>query len=217
MTIDKRNFDAAARALSREVEYLALVALSNAGFDGYKAHSDAPNLTADVPVDHLSALAGSWLREDGLKLFHVFDGGVDSIVYTSARVNYLFRAWHDLVHIELGLGFSEADEIAVAEYQSQFIQPGLLREIFLADTVGQTLFASATGGGFVADQRGFVFDVLNMGIQDAIDRHAAVLKAAQVAIAHVQRDAALVGWEAFAASIHAQQAASVRIVQVVEA
>jgi hypothetical protein len=201
MTIDKRNFDAAARALSRQVETLALVALSANGFDGYSAHSDAPNLTADVPVGHLSALAGSWLREDGLKLFHVFDGGVDSIIYSSPRVNYLFRAWHDLVHLELWKGFSEADEIAVAQHQAQSIEPGLLREIFLADTVGQTLFASATGGGFVADQRGFVFDVLNMGIQDAIERHAAVLKAAQVAIAHAQRDTVPSGWAAFAEAV----------------
>lgn len=207
MTIDKRNFDAATRALSRSVEILALMHLGENGFDGYKAHSDAPNLTADVPVAHLSALAGSWLRDDGLKLFHVFDGGVDSIIYTSPRVNYLFRAWHDLMHLNLWLGFDEASEIAVAQHQAKDIEPGLLREIFLADTVGQTLFASYTGGGFVADQRGFVFDVLNMGVRDAIDRHAAVLKAAQVAIAHAQRDPSPLqleyraAWQRFADSV----------------
>ena len=94
-----------------------------------------------------------------------------SVQYVGTRCFFLFRAWHDLTHIELNAEFDQIGEIHVARYQSQFVPEGLLREIFLADTVGQTEFASATDGGFVTNQRAFVFDYLNVGSSQAIHTH----------------------------------------------
>src|SRR4051812_8590240 len=115
--IDRKNFNAAARVLSKAVELQALFALDRAGWQGYRATPDAPDLNASVPVSVLIEGAVHAMSTD--RLFPVFDGGVDDIVYSSARVNYLFRAWHDIVHIEMGLGFDADSEIRVAREQAQ--------------------------------------------------------------------------------------------------
>ena len=50
-------------------------------------------------------------RTHGVQSMPVFDGGCDNTIYSHARYNYAFRAWHDQIHIDLGLTFSKLDEI----------------------------------------------------------------------------------------------------------
>lgn len=90
-------------------------------------------------------------------------------IYGSPANNHVFRAFHDMDHLKHELQFCTADEIAVALHGWNSISPLLpkhdkefLREVYLADTVGQSIYHAANGK-FVSDQLAFVVNYVKTG------------------------------------------------------
>lgn len=90
-------------------------------------------------------------------------------IYGSPSNNAVFRAFHDMDHLKHGLQFTLADEIATALHGWNSISPLLpkddrefLREVYLADTVGQAVHFEANGK-HVSDQLAFVVNYVRTG------------------------------------------------------
>lgn len=68
----------------------------------------------------------------------------NNTIFGDAYINALYRAWHDSVHHEFGLGFNHFDEIKVAGIQQQQLDKVYttdeIRRVIEADTLGQTLY-----------------------------------------------------------------------------
>lgn len=89
----------------------------------------------------------------------VWDGASDRTPYGSPAVNHAARAWHDATHIQLGLGFTFAEEIRVVAEQIRIARVSGLGPMALAiieaDGAGQQRYLQRFGH-FPADQRAFV-------------------------------------------------------------
>ena len=92
----------------------------------------------------------------------------DRTVYTSARVNRAFRAWHDALHLHYGLDFTYAGEMFTAQKHIEAMtgQLGFFEEnakaILWADTAGQSEYFRIHGE-FPVDQRAFVLAYTRRG------------------------------------------------------
>jgi hypothetical protein len=91
----------------------------------------------------------------------------DRTIWSSPRINWIARAWHDFIHYRLQLDFTTADELKVAKVQCLLV-PFKYRKLLYAETAGQTLF-HAQHGRFPTNQRVFVELCLARGIYNAID------------------------------------------------
>ena len=89
--------------------------------------------------------------------FRVYGGDSDTSIYGTPEANYAFRYMHDIVHVQMGLEFDIASEIATAKAQLRMLGPLTKEEIrtFLIDTAGQALWSTITGD-FLEDQSVFV-------------------------------------------------------------
>lgn len=111
----------------------------------------------------------------------VYDGGSDKTIYTHARYNYAFRAWHDKIHLDSGLGFNKLAEVMVSnihvrQARRAMIMFNLTEEDFKAlryDVAGQVLYYYRYNE-YVNDQAAFVqacfdngglFNVINSGVK----------------------------------------------------
>lgn len=76
----------------------------------------APNHYAceNAPNDYKSLM--NWYNNNNSGVLPVFNGSSDKTIYSSDRVNFAFRAWHDAIHIAFKLDFSYADELEVAKH-----------------------------------------------------------------------------------------------------
>lgn len=94
--------------------------------------------------------------------FRVWSGGSDLTVYGSPEANYAFRFWHDITHVEAGLGLTFHEELATAQLQINQLGglPERAIDLFRIDTQGQTHYADITGGEFPDDQLGFAAELL---------------------------------------------------------
>ena len=96
--------------------------------------------------------------EQGLSI-PVYSGDSDNTIYGSAAINYAFRAWHDRIHIEHKLDFSEQAELSVAEIQyNELIENGVNKNqafIILCDIVGQVRYYFKYKK-YVINQLGFI-------------------------------------------------------------
>lgn len=105
-------------------------------------------------------------------LVPVNGGQSDGTIYGTPEANHAFRAWHDALHLELRAGFTEDDEIRVAEeHQRVARRAGLDSQdlAFLwADTRGQDLCKRRIGR-FPKRQAYFVARVLAIGLDAAIE------------------------------------------------
>jgi hypothetical protein len=88
----------------------------------------------------------------------IWTGGSSCTIFGDPHVNALFRFWHDYIHLSRGLGYSLADEIAVAEIQKAELPSHwvLERELIHADVSLQALYHERHKE-FVDDQRKFVY------------------------------------------------------------
>jgi len=95
--------------------------------------------------------------------------GCEHTIY-SPTVNLLGRFWHDVIHLNLGLGYSLEEEYQVIRAQIRSLQDaglsGLAQEIFWADMYGQACYYHANGE-FVTYQDAFVNSCLQRGITTA--------------------------------------------------
>lgn len=92
-----------------------------------------------------------------------------STIWSGPRVNWLSRAWHDSVHIELGAEFDCDGELRTARVQCSRIWGKPERAIMWAETGGMTLYHAAYGA-YPLNQRQFVLDCLRHGVELTIAR-----------------------------------------------
>lgn len=183
--MDKRTFNYLCGEYDKMVRSIALKALQDYGYRGVDPRPDAPS-TYEQLVDTITRFD----TIDSGKFFPVFDGGCENTVFTDATGNYLFRAWHDLCRYELKQDFSYADEHVVALHQADYFgkcEENEYRRICLADTIGQLNFFEYTKGGFVENQREFVYDCLTIGETAAIVKHERLQSRAGAQAALAQR------------------------------
>lgn len=131
----------------------------------------APVLSEDAPTTYCGIVAAC-RNHCHRTPFPVSPDGLCGSIYLSDRHNMLFRAWHDTVHAQEGRGLDHEGEVHVSLVQAGDVadwlccldiphpQRLLVVTYLLADTLGQALYHKFTGGGFVADQLGFVRHVV---------------------------------------------------------
>lgn len=125
----------------------------------YIPSPNAPNTFEELMQEwHACCTAG--LLSGTRVPFRVYAGDSGTSIYGTPEANYAFRYMHDIVHVQLGLEFDVADEIATAKAQLRMLGPLTKEEIrtFLIDTAGQALYHVMTGE-FVEDQAAFVQSV----------------------------------------------------------
>lgn len=97
--------------------------------------------------------------------------GSSSSIYSKPHINTLFRFWHDVIHIEEGLGFTLMDEGKVADIHieegREFGLSSLALQILEADTKGQVEYYYKHNK-FVDNQKAFVQSCLRIGIRNSI-------------------------------------------------
>lgn len=118
------------------------------------------------PQHSVGALAAQWAQHRRL---HVSTAHLETTIFAPHRLTDLAnRAWHDLTHVMLGVGYSAEDEYAVARAQARCatryldetwrgdarVQDGAIALLWF-DTAGQTAH-HALYGAFPADQRAFI-------------------------------------------------------------
>jgi hypothetical protein len=172
MRLERRQFDALCALYDAEVRKIALRVLFGNGYYGLDPRENAPSGYDELYSAHQFC---QWRFDDRAvfgtrRLFPVYDGGCANTVFKDPVGNMLFRAWHDLTHLSLGKDLSYAGEHAVALFQAEFFDEGC-KDICLADTLGQLNFHAFTNGGFVENQRQFVYDYLTIGEERAIVKH----------------------------------------------
>lgn len=97
----------------------------------------------------------------------VWSGGSDATIYRDPAVNFLFRAWHDWMHIQTLGDFTTAGEIRVCRAQMAQVGTDLARLIYI-EIVGQARHYAETGE-FPTDQVAFTLKSLqNFRLPDSL-------------------------------------------------
>lgn len=130
----------------------------------WEARDDAPQNWAQLKAA---------VRQDGAVL-PIYQGGLDSTVYSSKEAAIAVRYVHDMLHLQHDLDFTPPSEMMVARYQNEFLA-GIgagraARQILWADFAGQTMCVAMTGT-FPDDQKEFVYTAVSRGISTAIEMH----------------------------------------------
>lgn len=91
----------------------------------------------------------------------VFSGASENTVYLSKEGNWSFRFWHDVTHVSNSYQLTLEDEIACSSIQcdqvsNYFGAHSLELKLFVADTIGQSVYAHLHDGSFPNDQLAFV-------------------------------------------------------------
>ena len=89
----------------------------------------------------------------------VWSGASENTIYQDTRVNWAFRALHDALHLETGLGFSVPEEIELGRIQANQYT-GLMADLIYIEVAGQAEHYLKTGQ-FVKDQVAFTLNQLN--------------------------------------------------------
>lgn len=92
----------------------------------------------------------------------IWNGASDDTIFNDANVNYAFRALHDQLHLETGIGFSVNEEIELGRIQAnQFT--GLLADLVYSEVSGQAEYFKINGI-FIKDQKQYAESYLiNLG------------------------------------------------------
>lgn len=88
----------------------------------------------------------------------VWPGASERTIYGCPRVNWAFRAWHDLIHLQLGADFTLEGEVRVAKEQARLLGDRL-GELVLAEVKGQAEYYQRHGY-FPVDQVSFIQNYL---------------------------------------------------------
>ena len=115
------------------------------GMEEYRVSDYAPNTEMDL------------FGHDGELV--VWSGASDKTIYGNPSVNWAFRAWHDSVHLDHGIGLTIPGEIAVARIQASLLG-GRLGDVLYAEVGGQAEYYMKNGH-FPVDQKGFIQDYLS--------------------------------------------------------
>lgn len=95
----------------------------------------------------------------------VYSGASDNTIYLSKEGNWSFRFWHDVIHASNGYKFTLQDEIECSAIQCEEVERyfgahSLERKLFVADTIGQSVYAYLHNGAFPENQLQFVKDLI---------------------------------------------------------
>lgn len=99
----------------------------------------------------------------------VWEGASDQTIFSDARVNHAFRAWHDATHVARGHGFTLDGEIATMRDQCAALRaafpaaPQWAYDILRAEVQGQAEYF-ATHGTFPIDQITFTLNAAGLDV-----------------------------------------------------
>ena len=100
-----------------------------------------------------------------LRRLKIWKGASEATIFGPPENNWLFRAWHDLSHIELGLDFSPMNELQVAFYQAAQLPKDWMfeRNLILIEVAGQIAYNAVFNDSFPHNQRLFTIEMLEGG------------------------------------------------------
>lgn len=95
----------------------------------------------------------------------VYMGASEDTIYTSMEANWAFRFWHDVIHASNGYRFTLEDEAKCSLKQAECIANYFGKNsdeyrLFIADTIGQSVYAEIHGGLFPDNQLSYVKSIL---------------------------------------------------------
>lgn len=134
-------------------------ALDKHGFIGIRGDIDAPCT--------LVSLKAMYEAEKGLH-FVVYSGGNDKTIYANSDVNMYFRAWHDLLHIELNAPFNAEGEKMVCDAQIAAL-PAIYKTVMDLEINGQVKYFDRWLA-FPTDQKKFIKYAMVFGLEFAINQ-----------------------------------------------
>lgn len=92
----------------------------------------------------------------------VWNGESNNTVFGDSKVNYAFRALHDQLHLETGLGFTVDQEIELGRIQANQFN-GLLADLVYSEVSGQAEYYKINGI-FIKEQKQYAEKYLiNLG------------------------------------------------------
>ena len=163
--MDTSEFEQVSHTLSQKVQGIALAKLGKHGYVSVRACSDAPDTFHELIEAFKEDQRGH------ATAFRVWGGASDKSIYSNVKTNYLARAWHDLLHVELFADFSDQSEIMLGSIQAATIGwTKLESDCIFYDIAGQTQH-KMHWGEFPVDQRAFVIACLNLGRVDLSKRY----------------------------------------------
>lgn len=112
----------------------------------YQVSDSAPNTVSDL-----------WRQKSGIMT--VWAGESDNTIFADPAVNWAFRALHDQLHLDTGLGFDPSDEQTLGWLQAQGFD-GQLADLVYCEVAAQAAHFERTGE-FVKDQREFALTWIN--------------------------------------------------------
>lgn len=103
---------------------------------------------------------------------HVWTGSSDKTIFGEAKVNHMFRAWHDYIHISQHIGYDIPGEVLVCEIQKAQLPDHwiLEKELIQSEVVGQVLHFDRFNE-FVKDQRRFTVKYIQDPSSALIKKH----------------------------------------------
>lgn len=126
----------------------------------------------DAPDDHSALLAWASSHVIGRDPLPVYNGASQNTIYSDAYSNYVFRAWHDCLHITHVKNFSRDGELFIAEKHAEELHligaPASVIRVMWCDTAGQFLYHEKHNE-HVSNQRRFVEACLQHGLDTIID------------------------------------------------
>jgi hypothetical protein len=92
---------------------------------------------------------------------HIWTGSSDNTIFGKKRINWMFRAWHDYIHITLGYNYTSINESIVANIQVNQLPNEWLfeKELILCEVTGQVQYFELNNK-FIDNQRYFTIDYL---------------------------------------------------------
>ena len=149
-------------ALSRSLERQVLELARAAGIQALAVpEPDAPT--------NLPMLRARAERFPGGILVPVSAAHSERTVWSRPAANWLFRAWHDSIHLDLDAPFDPFGEWDVSIESCKRIQGAAEREVLRAEVWGQVSYYELWGV-FPAPQRAFVVACVRDGIEETVFR-----------------------------------------------
>jgi hypothetical protein len=144
--------------------------------DFYQSKGDIFIFTELDEFDNLDlpgTFAGHLKRFKDTGKIQIWTGASDTSIFGEARLNWLFRGWHDFTHLTNNLDYSYMNEIIVCEIQKKQIPEAwnLEKNLVHIEIIGQALFYYKNNY-FVEDQRRFTLEyLLNPGLALKLYHH----------------------------------------------
>lgn len=87
---------------------------------------------------------------NGPKTLVIWSGASENTIWSQKETNWAFRALHDALHIETGIGFTPQEEIYLGRIQASHYE-GIMADLVYIETAGQAEHYLKTGQ-FVENQ-----------------------------------------------------------------